>query len=96
MHPYGGYQKTHGVVAYEIGPDSIDVEFTSGWIYHFSYQRPGPLRVERMKQLAEEGHGLTTFINKHVRTRYESRRHKGAESQGSRFPVSGSRLSPEP
>jgi len=74
MRPYGGQTKTHGVVAYDVAPDSIDVEFTSGWIYHFTYQRPGVQRVEHMKQLAESGHGLSTFINKHVRNRFESRR----------------------
>jgi hypothetical protein len=76
MAQYGGNRKKPGVRAYEIGPDSIDVEFSSGWIYHFSYQKPGPERVERMKKLAESGHGLSTFINKHVKNRFESRRLK--------------------
>lgn len=76
MAQYGGRAKSHGVVRYELGPDSIDVEFTSGWVYHFSYQKPGPLRVERMKELAESGHGLSTFINKHVKNRFESRRRR--------------------
>lgn len=72
----GGNRKKSGVRAYEIGPESIDVEFSSGWVYHFSYQKPGALRVERMKQLAESGHGLSTFISKHVKNRFESRRRK--------------------
>ena len=76
MPQYGGNAKKHGVRAYEIGPDSIDVEFTSGWIYHFSYQKPGQPRVEKMKQLAEAGQGLSTFISKHVKNRFESRRRK--------------------
>ncbi|HEX6163513.1 MAG TPA: hypothetical protein VFZ31_09115 [Vicinamibacterales bacterium] len=78
MTPYRG--RSHGsrigVLAYEIQPDAIDVEFTSGWIYHFSYQKPGALRVERMKELAESGHGLSTFISKHVKNRFESRRRR--------------------
>jgi hypothetical protein len=83
MRPYGGPTKKptvkrHGVVAYDVAPDAIDVEFTSGWIYHFTYERPGAPRVERMKQLAESGHGLSTFINKHVRNRFESRRRREA------------------
>jgi hypothetical protein len=76
MTPYGGHAKRHGVLAYEIGPESIDVEFTSGWIYRFSYEKPGALRVERMKELAESGRGLSTFISKHVKNRYEWRRRK--------------------
>ena len=59
-----------------IQPDAIDVEFTSGWVYRFSYEKTGAPRVERMKQLAESGHGLSTFINRHVRNRYEFRRRK--------------------
>ena len=79
MRQYGGHQKKHGVQAFEIGPESIDIEFGSGWVYHFTYVKPGPMRVEHMKQLAESGQGLTTFINKHVRNRYESRRRKDME-----------------
>jgi hypothetical protein len=68
--------KRSGVQGFEIGPDSIDVEFSSGWIYRFSYLKPGAQRVEHMKQLAESGHGLSTFINKHVKNRFESRRRR--------------------
>ena len=76
MHRYGGNKRRSGVQGYEIGPESIDVEFSSGWVYRFSYQRPGASRVERMKQLAESGRGLSTFISKHVKNRFESRRRK--------------------
>jgi len=76
MRQYGGHIRKHGVRGFEIQEDAIDVEFTSGWIYHFSYEKPGAPRVERMKQLAEAGHGLSTFINKHVRNRFESRRRR--------------------
>ena len=76
MRQYGANHKKHGVQAFEIGPDSIDIEFSSGWIYRFSYQKPGQPRVEKMKALAESGHGLSTFINKHVKNRFESRRRK--------------------
>jgi len=76
MRPYGVHKHQHGAIAYEIGPDSIDVEFTSGWVYHFSYQKPGPQRVEQMKALAESGKGLSTFINKHVRNRYAGKRRR--------------------
>ena len=80
MTPYRGHGKKHGVLAYDIQQDAIDVEFTSGWIYHFSYQMPGAPRVERMKELAESGHGLSTFISKHVKNRFESRRRKEEDS----------------
>ncbi|MBY0494740.1 MAG: hypothetical protein K2Y23_11040 [Cyanobacteria bacterium] len=76
MTPYRGHGKRHGVLAYEIQQDAIDIEFTSGWIYRFSYEKPGALRVERMKELAEAGHGLSMFISKHVKNRFASRRRK--------------------
>jgi hypothetical protein len=76
MRQYGGHTRKHGVSAFEVQPEAIEVEFTSGWVYRFSYEKTGALRVERMKQLAESGHGLSTFINRHVRNRYEFRRRK--------------------
>ena len=76
MRHYGAHTRKHGVSAFEVQLDAIDVEFTSGWVYRFSYEKTGALRVERMKQLAESGHGLSTFINRHVRNRYEFRRRK--------------------
>lgn len=80
MRQYGGHIRKHGVFAFEIQPDAIEVEFTSGWIYRFSYEKTGAPRVEQMKKLAEAGTGLSTFINRHVRNRYELRRRKGEES----------------
>lgn len=76
MEPYRGQVRRGGVVAYEIGADAIDVEFTSGWIYRFSYAKPGANRVERMKALAQSGRGLSTFISKHCKNRFEKRRRK--------------------
>jgi hypothetical protein len=76
MRQYGAHTRKHGVSAFEIQAEAIDVEFTSGWVYRFSYEKTGDKRVERMKQLAESGHGLSTFINRHVRNRYEYRRRK--------------------
>ena len=68
------FRSRGGVVAFEVGPDWIDVQFTSGWVYRFSHQRPGRLRVDHMKSLAMSGQGLSTFISRHVKNRYESRR----------------------
>ncbi len=76
MEKYGDHTRQHGVIAYEIWPDSIDVEFTSGWIYRYTHERPGQLRVDRMKELARSGKGLSTFISKHVKNRHASRRRR--------------------
>ena len=42
-----------------------------------------------MKQLAESGHGLSTFISRHVRNRYEFRRRKEYDFGAARRPVRG-------
>ncbi len=76
MEPYLGRTRRGGVIAFHILPEAIDVEFDSGWIYRFSYVKPGAARVEHMKVLARDGRGLATFINKYVRNRFEARRHK--------------------
>ena len=81
MEPYGDHTRQHGVIAYEVGPDWIVVEFTSGWIYHFSHEKPGQLRVDRMKALARSGKGLSTFISKHVKNRYAGRRRRDAQEK---------------
>lgn len=74
MQKYAGQTRRGGVVAFEVGPEWIDIQFTSGGIYRFSHQRPGQLRVDHMKRLALAGQGLSTFISRHVKNRYESRR----------------------
>jgi hypothetical protein len=71
------YQNQHGdsgVVAYELGEEFIDVKFVGGEIYHYTSRRPGDRDVQHMKELALRGEGLSTFISRHIRNRYESKR----------------------
>jgi hypothetical protein len=60
--------------AYEITGDSITVQFASQFderaTYLYNYDRPGRKHVERMKRLAVEGRGLSTYIAKFVRDGY--------------------------
>lgn len=66
MQPYksksGG---TSGVTGYEIGKNYINVQFSHGSVYQYSYVTAGTATVETMKQLAREGQGLSTFITQH-------------------------------
>ena len=71
MTPYKNLSGTSGVRAYAIGKDHIDVEFTDGGTYRYSYRAPGRSQVEKMKILAEEGRGLATYVNKYVRDNFE-------------------------
>ena len=61
-----------GVEAYEIGYDYITVYFAKAARgYTYSYRSAGHANVETMKQLARNGHGLNSFINRYVRYLYE-------------------------
>ena len=59
-----------GIVAYEYGDDYIRVEFKDGARYLYTYESADPDNIEEMKQLAENGQGLNSFINRIVRKRY--------------------------
>ncbi|HEY0029256.1 MAG TPA: hypothetical protein VGC65_00745 [Bacteroidia bacterium] len=70
------YKKTNsdsGVYAYEIKPEAIVVQFNDGKTYLYTYQSAGRKYIEEMKRLAETGKGLTTFINKNVKKKYEKK-----------------------
>jgi hypothetical protein len=66
-HNVGG---NSGVRSYAIGPSFIRVWFEDGGGYEYDDRRPGRAHVEAMKRLAEEGRGLATYINQHVRENY--------------------------
>jgi hypothetical protein len=66
MQTYKDLSGTSGVIAYELGPDYIDVEFKGGRVYRYNYAIPGRQMVEAMKTLAASGEGLATFINQNV------------------------------
>jgi hypothetical protein len=68
--PYGASDRNSGVVAYRTGPDFIVLKYRDGGIYVYNYNRPGREHVDRMKELAIAGKGLTTYINQHVRDSY--------------------------
>ena len=56
-----------GILAYEISDSKISVKFSNGSVYHYSYDSAGQSNVEQMKKLAQQGEGLNSFINTHVR-----------------------------
>jgi hypothetical protein len=72
MEKYRNIGGNSGVSHYEIGTDYINVIFSkTGSMYTYSYQRAGNYHVENMKQLAQGGKGLNTYINKHVKNLYD-------------------------
>jgi hypothetical protein len=65
------YHSGHsGVIAYNIGPNFILVQFKSGERYLYNHVTPGPKHVKAMKQLAARNEGLATYISQHVRNSF--------------------------
>lgn len=71
MQPYKNSNRDTGVVAYEIVDDGIVVQFRDGRLYLYTIKSAGKLAIKQMKLLAKKGEGLTTYINQHVKERYE-------------------------
>ena len=73
MERYKNLGGNSGVLAYEIGDDSITVQFSTGAVYLYTYRSAGSANIEKMKSLAVAGEGLNSYINIHVRDDYESK-----------------------
>ena len=73
MKRYRNLGGDSGIFAYEDGEDFIRVQFLDGSIYLYDYTCPGPDDVERMKQLAEKGQGLNSFISRFIKKRYAAK-----------------------
>jgi len=73
MQRYKNLGGNSGVRAFEIGPTSILVEFRGGTLYLYTGASAGQDNLETMKQLAQVGQGLNTFISQVVRKRYEAK-----------------------
>ena len=63
MERYQNLEDEAGIVAYELGEESLTVQFRDGARYLYTYQRTGRPYVERMKALARAGQGLQRFLH---------------------------------
>jgi hypothetical protein len=70
MQRYTNRSGKSGVVAYELRPQAIIVEFRDGWKYEYSARSVGRAALGTMKRQAVDGRGLSTFISQHVRNAY--------------------------
>lgn len=70
MQRYNNLSGQSGVVAYEIGTDSITIEFVGGERYLYTGRSAGAENIAKMQELALAGRGLSTFVSQHIRTRY--------------------------
>ncbi|MCX5807029.1 MAG: hypothetical protein NT010_13380 [Proteobacteria bacterium] len=73
MERYKNLGGDSGVLAYEIGDDSITVQFSTGRVYLYTHRSTSSANIEQMKLLAVAGKGLNSYISKYVKKGYESK-----------------------
>lgn len=71
MQIYKNLGGNSGVRAFSIGENYIDVQFSSGTVYRYSYKSAGIEKVEQMKILAMQGNGLNSYIMRYAKMDYE-------------------------
>lgn len=71
MEKYKNLEGHSGVTGYETGTNSIAVEFNHDAVYRYTYASAGKRVIERMKQLAMAGRGLSTYISRVVKEKFE-------------------------
>lgn len=67
-----------GITGCEIFSNGIILEFKYVDQYLYDYSKPGKEHVEQMKILAEQGEGLTTYVNQLIRSNYKKKIKKKA------------------
>lgn len=70
MDRYKNLGGNSNVVAYEIGLDSITVQFGDGSVYLYTTQSAGSANIAEMHCLANAGQGLNSFISRVVKKGY--------------------------
>ena len=73
MPLYKNTSKNSGIISYSIGANYIKIVFKDGEAYLYSHKSAGKTHINKLKALAKEGKGLTTYINQHVKEKYESK-----------------------
>ncbi len=74
MDKYTNLSGKSGVVFFSICANAIIVKFKGeSEKYFYTYKKPGKIHVERMKELAVAGKGLSSYISRFVGKNYELR-----------------------
>jgi hypothetical protein len=74
MQTYANRGGDSNVEAFEIGADYIIVRFKDGSEYVYTYESAGKDLIEKMKELALDGHGLNSYIGRVVKKKYAYKR----------------------
>lgn len=70
MKRYANKGGNSNVLTYDYGNDYITIQFGSGRPYTYSYDSAGKENVETMKQLADAGQGLNSYVMRYVKKLY--------------------------
>lgn len=70
MERYRNLSGDSSIIAYEIGPGEITVQFSDGWLYLYTTQSAGTTNISEMQRLASFGRGLNSHITRFVRKSY--------------------------
>ena len=71
MKKYKNISGNSGVTSFETGTSFIRVKFTDGSVYTYTYTSAGKEITEKMKKLAEAGKGLSTYISRTVKDKFD-------------------------
>lgn len=73
MIKYRNLGGNSGVTAFEAGNGYIKVAFGDEAVYLYTNASAEKENIEKMKQLANAGKGLSTYISRYVRDNYEKK-----------------------
>lgn len=73
MKRYKNLEGNSGVSFYAMDEDSIAVVFSNGAKYLYDHKKPGKRQVEKMKTLAKNGKGLSTYISRYVKDNFAAK-----------------------
>lgn len=69
MKLYKNLGGNSSIVAYDYDMAMIYVQFKSGAVYKYPAEKVGEANFQRMKQLADAGQGLCSFIHRNEQVR---------------------------
>lgn len=73
MKKYLNKEGHSGVTGYDLAPKSISVEFNHDAVYLYTHKSAGKNVIDKMKALAATGRGLSTYISRSVRDKFEKK-----------------------
>lgn len=73
MPLYKNISGNAGILAYKIFDKAIELIFKDGDTYLYTQKSAGLKHLNQLKKLARAGKGLSTYINKYVKDKYEKK-----------------------